>query len=120
MKKKIILSILSVLIIIITLFTIKKSLGLHKEFKNVRIPTKESRHLGEMSTYKWITVKKLSKKYNISEEEIFKILEIVSQPGDENMDIKSLSKKYNISIETMKNNLSKIIGTDKDVKGKDI
>lgn len=120
MKKKILLSTLSVLMILITLFIIKKSLGLHTEVKNVRIPTKESRHLGEMSTYKWITVKKLSEKYNVSEEEIFKTLEIVPQPGDENMDIKNVSKKYNISLETMKNNLSKIIGTHKDIKGKKI
>lgn len=120
MKKKIILSILFVLIILITLFILQTSVGLHKDVKNVKMPTKESRHLGEMSTYKWITVKKLSKKYDISEEEIFKTFEIVPEPGDENIPIKNLSQKYDISLETMKNNLSKIIGPDKEPKGKKV
>ncbi|MBW6410723.1 hypothetical protein [Clostridium weizhouense] len=120
MKKKVILSVLFMLIITIILFILKTSVGLHKDVKNVRIPTKESRHLGEMSTYKWITVKKLSKKYDISEEEIFKTFEIVPEPGDENIPIKNLSQKYNISLETMKNNLSKIIGPYENKKGKKV
>lgn len=112
MKKKTLLSILSVLIILISLFIAKKSLGLHKEVKNFRIPTKQSRHLGEMSTYKWITVKKISKKHKLSTKEIFKIFEINPQPGDENMDIRDLAKKYNKSLAAMKSSLSKIIGTE--------
>lgn len=61
MRKKILLSILSVFIIAISLFIIKISVGLHKEVKNFKIPTKETRHLGDMSTYKWITVKRYLK-----------------------------------------------------------
>lgn len=112
MKKKTLLGILSILIVVISLFIVKQSVGLHKEVKNFKIPTKETRHLGEMSTYKWITVKKISKKLNVSTEEIFKALEIKPHPGDENMDIRDLGRKYNKSLDEMKKNLSKIIGPE--------
>lgn len=55
---------------------------------------------------------KISKRHNMSKEEIFKTFEISPQPGDENMDIRDLGRKYNKSLDEMKKNLSKIIGTE--------
>lgn len=117
MKKNIKTCILSILIIITTFIIIRRSITLYREFKNINLPTKESRQIGDMSTHKWITVKKLSEKYNISEDEIFKILEIIPQKGDENLNIKDLSKKYNKTIKDMKVNLKKIIESDRNIQG---
>jgi Mor family transcriptional regulator len=118
MKKNSKTSILSILIIIITFITIRQSMLLHKGFKNIKIPNKESRQLGNMSIYEWLTVKKISGKYNISEQEIFKILEITPHSGDENMSIVELTKKYNKTPEEMKKNLRKVIKNPKDSEGK--
>ncbi|NMM65031.1 hypothetical protein HBE96_20785 [Clostridium sp. P21] len=111
-------SILSILIIIITFITIRQSILLHRGIKKIKIPNKESRQLGNMSIYERLTVKKISKKYNISEQEIFKILEITPNNGDENIPIVKLTKKYNKNPEEMKNNLKKIIKNQRNSEGK--
>ncbi|WPC39414.1 hypothetical protein [Clostridium sp. JS66] len=111
-------SILSILIIIIIFITIRQSIMLHRGIKKIKIPNKESRQLGNMSTYKWLTVKKISHIYNINEQEIFKLLEITPQSGDENISIVELTKKYNKTPEEMKKNLRKVIKNPKDSEGK--
>lgn len=118
MNKNAKISILSILIIIITLIIVKQSIVLHTGFKNIHIPTKESRQLGNMSTYKWLTVKKISNKYNISEQEIFKAIEINPQSGDENVPIMKLMKKYNKTSEEMKKNLKRVIRKHRNLEGK--
>ncbi|MEY8000702.1 hypothetical protein AB8U03_10910 [Clostridium sp. Mt-5] len=112
------ISILSILIIIITFIITRQFLILHAGFKNIEIPTKESRQFGNMSTYKWLTVKKLSHKYNISQQEIFKVLEIIPHKDDENTPIIELMKKYNKTPEEMKKNLRKIIENHRNLEGK--
>jgi len=113
--------ILSILIIIITFIIIKRSTILYLEFKNINLPTKENRQIGNMSTHKWITVKKLSEKINISEDEIFKGLEIIPQVGDENLNVEKLGKKYNKTPKELKDNLKKIIENSKNIdKNKNI
>ncbi|WML33650.1 hypothetical protein [Clostridium sp. OS1-26] len=111
------INILSILIIIITFVIVRQSIVLHRDFKNIEIPTRESRQLGNMSTYKWLTVKKLSHKYNISEQEIFKNLEIIPHRGDENIPIIELAKKYNKAPEEIKKNLRKFRENHKDLEG---
>lgn len=118
MKKNTQLSILSILFIIIIAVTLRQAFRLRSEFKNVKRPTKESRQLGEMSTHKWITVKKMSIKYKVNEEEIFKTLDITPQKGDENLTLKELKEKYNKSQEEMKANIKKIIENHRDTKVK--
>ncbi|OAA85890.1 hypothetical protein [Clostridium ljungdahlii] len=112
------ISILSILIITIVLIITKESITLHKEFKNVQIPTKQSRQLGNMSTYKWLTVKKISHKYNINEQEIFKSLGIIPHSGDENIPLIQLTKKYNKNQEQMKRNLKKLLQRYRNLEGK--
>jgi len=112
MKKNVRIGILLVLIIITTFIIIKQSTILYKQFKSINLPNKQSREIGNMSTHNWITVKKLSEKYNISQENIFKTLQITPQSGDENLYIKDLAKKYNKTPEDMKSNLKKIIESD--------
>jgi len=112
MKKNIRIGILLVLIIITTFIIIKQSNILYEQFKSINMPNKETRKIGNMSTHNWITVKKISEKYNMSQDNIFKSLQIIPQNGDENLYIKDLAKKYNKTQEEMKNNLKKIIESD--------
>jgi hypothetical protein len=116
MKKNVKALILSILIIITMFLIIKRSTILFLEFKNIHLPTKESRQIGNMSTHKWITIKKLSQKINISESEIFKTLEIVPQNGDENLCIEELAKKYNKTPKELQDNLKKIIENNKNIE----
>jgi len=117
MKKNVKTLILSILIILTTFIIIRRStVLLYLKFKNVKLPTKENRQIGNMSTHKWITVKDLSKKSNISVDEIFKNLEIIPQNGDENLFIEELGKKYNKTPQELKDNLRKIIENNKNME----
>lgn len=116
MRRNVKTGILSVLIIIITFLIIRRSTIIYLEFKNINLPTKESRQIGDMSIHKWITVKKISQKNNISEDEIFKALEIIPQKGDENLCIEELGEKYNKTSKGLKDNLKKVLEKDKKVE----
>jgi hypothetical protein len=109
MKKNIKTVILSILIMVTIFIIVKRSTILYLEFKNVELPTKESRQIGNMSTHKWITVKQLSEKYNISEEDILSGLEIIPQNGDVNLRLEELGEKYNKSLKELRDNLKKLI-----------
>lgn len=118
MPKKTRISILIVLTIITAFTLVHQSIGLKSEIKKIKLPTKENRLVGSMSTYKWISVKKLSRKFNISEQDIFKDLEIVSQKGDENLSITALAKKYNKTEQSIKNALRKLLKIRKPIRTK--
>lgn len=118
MKKREKLSILAILIIIVAILITKQFLLLRKEIKTIKHPTIENRQLGNMSVYKWITVKDLAVRHNVREEDIFKTLEIKPEKGDENMPIRELLKKYNKDPQQIKNNLRKIIKTHRNIEGK--
>lgn len=117
MKKNVKALILSALIIVIVFIIVRRSNILYLEFKNIKLPTKESRQFGNMSIHKWITVKQLSEKNQISEEDIFKGIKITPQNGDENLCIEELGKKYNKTSNELRDNLKKIIENDKDIEG---
>ncbi|MBK5241342.1 hypothetical protein [Clostridium sp.] len=113
MKKNIKTVILSILIMVTIFIIVRGSTILYLEFKNIKLPTKESRQIGNMSTHKWITVKQLSEKYNISEEDIFSGLGIIPQNGDVNLRLEGLGKKYNKSLKELSDNLKKLIENNK-------
>ncbi len=113
MKKSVKTGILSILIIVITFIIIRRATRLFMEFKNINMPTKESRQIGDMSTHKWLTVKEISNKNNISEVEIFKALGITPEDGDINLNIEELGKKYNKSSKELRDKLKKIIENNK-------
>jgi hypothetical protein len=117
MKKNAKAFILSALIIVIVFIIVRRSTILYLDFKTINLPTKESRQIGNMSIYKWITVKQLSEKNNISEEVIFSGLEIIPQNGDENLCIEELGGKYDKSSKELRDNLKKIIENDKGIEG---
>lgn len=112
MKKNIRVTILSILIVITIIVIIKQSTAIYFQVKNINLPNKESRQLGDISNHKWITVKKISEKYKISVDTIFKTLEIIPVIGDESLYIKDLERKYNKTPSEMENNLKKIIESD--------
>ncbi|KOF55757.1 MULTISPECIES: hypothetical protein [Clostridium] len=118
MNRKEKLSVLSILIIIMIILITRQSLLLHREIRNIKPPTMENRQFGNMSIYKWMTVKRLAKKHNIKEENIFKALEIKPEKGDEDMPIWKLSKKYNKNPQQIEENLMKIISRHKPTEGR--
>lgn len=117
MKKNLKKSILAILIIVISLLLVRKFLLIHTEFKNIKPPTKENRQLGNMSSNKILTVKKLSAKFEISEDAIFKAIGIEPQEGDENMPIMELAKKYDKTPEEINNSLKEILPNPKHMEG---
>lgn len=116
MRKNIKAFVLSILIILTTFLIVRRSTIIYLEFKNINLPTKENRQIGNMSTHKWLTVKKISQKNNISEDEIFKALEIIPQNGDADLNIEELGKKYNKTSKELKDNLKKIIENHKNIQ----
>ena len=116
MRKNVKTIILSILIIITIFIIIRGFTILYLEFESVNLPTKESRQIGNMSIHKWITVKKISEKNNISEDDIFKQLEIIPRNGDENLCIEELGKKYNKTSKELKDNLKKIIENNRNIE----
>ncbi|MGK0469449.1 MAG: hypothetical protein ACJAX4_004824 [Clostridium sp.] len=117
MKKNVKAFILSALIIVIIFIIARRSTILYLDFRNIKLPTKENRQIGNMSIHKWINLKQLSEKNKISEEDIFKGLEIIPQNGDENLCVEQLGKKYNKNSKELRNNLKKIMENDKGIEG---
>lgn len=119
MNRKEKLSILSVVIILIIILMTRQSLVMHKEIRNIKPPTAQNRQFGNMSVYKWITVRDLAIKHNLKVEDIFKALQIKPKNNDENIPIGELAKKYGKTPEQMRENLRKIIPKrKKSVEGK--
>jgi hypothetical protein len=105
-KKKVI----AIIILIALFFTIViQARNLHSNFKKVKKPTIESRKLGNLGTYKWMTVQQISKQYGIEQNEVFKLLEISPKQGDEKLDIRTLGEKYKKTQEQMKSNIHKVL-----------
>lgn len=112
-KKKII----SIVVLVALFFTIViQTRNLHADFKNIKKPTVENRKLGNLGTYKWLTVKQISKIYGMEQKNVFILLEINPKPGDEKLDIRTLSKKYKKTPEQMKTNIHKILQHGKNGK----
>ncbi|WP_234121978.1 hypothetical protein [Clostridium hydrogenum] len=117
MNRKEKLSILSILIIIILILMTRQSVQLHRQIKKIKRPTIENRQFGNMSVYKWVTVRDLAKRHNLKEENIFKALEIKPEKGDENMPMGELAKKYNKTPQQIETDLKKIIKKHKNIEG---
>jgi uncharacterized protein YfkK (UPF0435 family) len=57
---------------------------------------------------KWITVSEAAECLNISEKEVFDILQIDPAAGDEDLTFRALEKKHNKSPEEMQDNLRRL------------
>ncbi|KHD35864.1 hypothetical protein NL50_11365 [Clostridium acetobutylicum] len=94
MKKDDKLGILFVIMILTAALLTSRIINIHRDFKKLKPPTIENREVGDMGVFKWLTVRDIAKRHNVSEEEIFKILGIKNVKGDENVPIRDLLKKY--------------------------
>jgi Mor family transcriptional regulator len=110
MKKKNRIMLLAFVILLVGSFAVIRSLKLYNGIKNIKMPNKENRHINNMDVNKWITVKSLSKKFNISEDVIFEKLRITKEKGDENIPLKDLAKKYDIADDDIKKVIKSISG----------
>ena len=106
------------IIVVIALFLtiVIQARNLNGAFKKVQKPTIENRKLGNLGTYKWMTVQQISKKYGIEQKEVFILLEIKPKPGEEKLDIRTLSKKYRKTPEQMKRSIHEILQYGKNGK----
>lgn len=100
-------------VIVLLMIIIIQGTILHRNFKQVHRPTKESRRLGNMGIYRWMTIDQISQKYGIEKSEVFAILNITPQPGDEKLDLRTLKIKYKKSTEEIKQGIHKILQYDK-------
>jgi len=112
-KEKVIAIIVVIALCITIVIQARKLKG---TFKKVQKPTIESRRLGNLGIYKWMTVEQISKKYGIKQKEVFMLLEIKPKIGDEKLDIRTLSKKYKKTPEQIKMSIKKMLLYGKDGK----
>lgn len=105
MKKVITLAVIGILIIIIGI----QGSAVHREVKQFRVPTKENRKISRLGTYKYMSVEDFVKRYNVTKEEVFKILRINPKPGDEKLTLDKLSKKYGKTQEEMRKNMKLVV-----------
>ncbi|MCR3761293.1 hypothetical protein [Clostridium felsineum] len=101
--------VLLMIMIITGALIVNRTMNIHKDFKSLKKPTIENREVGDMGVYKWLTVRDLSKRYKVSEGEIFKILRIKNSKGDENIPIKDLLKKHKKTKTEVRDSLMEII-----------
>ena len=112
-KKKV----LAIIVVIALFFAIVVQVrNLKGDFKKVQKSTIESRKLGNLGIYKWMTVQQITKKYGIEQKEVFILLGIKQKPGDEKLDIRTLSKKYKKTPEQMKKSIYEILHYGKNGK----
>jgi hypothetical protein len=104
---------LVLLIVFLSLLTVKQSIKIFDRLKIIEMPTKQSRNLSELGIYNIMTVKELSLKYNLREEEIFKKLNIVPEQEDSLLTLKELRKKYKKTPEEFQRELKLIVETDR-------
>lgn len=118
MKRKTKIGFLSAMVLIIIIIIGRQSIKFYRGIREVKLPNRESRRLGNLSVYKWITVKKLAEKYKVSEKKIFDFLRIAPEKGDENIPLVELKKKYKKTPDDMKKGLEKIVGKIMNNEGK--
>ena len=101
------LTIVIIVVLIIAIGVLGRSI--HREAKQFRVPTKESRKVGKLGTYKYMSVQDFTKRYNVTESEIFDILKIYPQAGDEKLTLEKLCRKYGKTQEEMRKNTKVLV-----------
>lgn len=56
-----------------------------------------------------MTVLEVAEKYGLNQQEVFALLQITPQPGDENLTLRELKGKYNKAPEEMQANVQRIL-----------
>lgn len=113
-KKRVTAIIIIVILIVVIIF---QADNLKHNIRQISKPTIESRKLSRLGIYKVMTVKGLSKRYKVQQNEVFKLLEITPEKGDENLSLMELQKKYGKTHEEMKKNVKRLL-EHKNSKGK--
>ncbi len=104
MSRRVKLFLLIGLIVILSLLAVGQSVRVYRALHEVKLEIHHDRRPGDF-VQKWITVSEAAECLNISEKEVFDILQIEPAPGDEALTFRALEKKYNISPAEMQDNL---------------
>jgi len=107
MSRRVKLFLLIGLIVILSLLAIGQSMRVYRALHQVDFEIHHDRRPGDF-VQKWITVSEAAECLNISEKEVFDILQIEPATGDEDLTFRALEKKYNISPEEMRDNLRQL------------
>jgi hypothetical protein len=108
-KKKMKIALLFLIVSLMLVITIKQSFRLLDRFEVLEFPTKQSRNISELGLYNVMTVEEISIKYEIKEDEIFKMLDIEAEDEDEKLNLRDLRKKHNKTSTEFKESLKRII-----------
>ncbi len=109
MKERYKLIFLSLIMSVLILLVIKQSVYFYRGIKNLPLPNTYSRQHNEMSVDRWMTVSETAERYGLTEKEVFDYLQIIPEPGDENLTLRELKIKYQKTSEEMQKNLQQII-----------
>jgi hypothetical protein len=107
MNRRIKLFLLIGLIVILSLLAVGQAVRIYRTLHQVDFEIHRDRRPGDF-VQKWITVSEAAECLNISEKEVFDVLQIDPAPGDEALTFRALEKKYNKSPAEMQDNLRQL------------
>jgi hypothetical protein len=91
----------------LALLAVGQSVRVYRTLHQVDFEIHHGRRPGDF-VQKWITVSEAAECLNISDKEVFAVLQIDPAPGDEELTFRALEKKYNKSPAEMRDNLRQL------------
>lgn len=103
------LIILSSIIVILSVLVVRHTLSVYYGFKGLSLPSAMSRQDNSITVHRWMTVVEVAERYGLTSQEVFEILQITPQFGDEKLTLRELKVKYNKTPEEMQSNVQRIL-----------
>lgn len=103
------LILLSIIIIVLSVLVVRHTLSVYYGFKGLSLPSPLSRQENSITIHRWMTVVEVAERYGLSQQEVFQLLQITPQAGDENLTLRELKDKYDKTSEEMQANVQRIL-----------
>lgn len=100
---------LSLILIILVAIAVKVSLSFYHGMTGLPLPSPQSRQDNPITVHRWMTVSEVAERYGLSVQEVFDLLQIAPQAGDESLTLRELKTKYNKPPEVMQQNVQRIL-----------
>jgi NADH:ubiquinone oxidoreductase subunit D len=107
MSTKVKLILLIGLMLVLSLLVVVQSMRVYHALHQVEFDIHREKRPGD-AVQKWMTVAEAAKSLNISEKEVFDVLQIDPAPGDENLTFRALEDKYSKTPAEMQANLRQL------------
>ncbi|MEN6389819.1 MAG: hypothetical protein ABFD04_05335 [Syntrophomonas sp.] len=108
MKKPLKITLLLLIVILLVGALFWQSIQIRRLYKGMGKPGVESRELGNIHLHNWMTAEEVAQKYGIPVSQVFTVLNIEPQPGDEKLPLQQLKEKYHKSREDMRRGLMEL------------